>query len=451
MNAAESTVTVRFAPSPSGRLHVGNVRIAILNWLLSRKAGGRFILRFDDTDTERSREEYVRMAEEDLGWLGLAWDEKVRQSARLDRYRAAIDKLKVAERLYPCYETPEELALKRKMLLSRGKPPIYDRAALQLDATAHRKFETEGRAPHWRFRLEDGEIRWMDGVRGDVHFEAENVSDPVLIRADGTPLFILPSVVDDIDFKVTDVLRGEDHVTNTAVQIQIFEALEAKPPRFAHLPLLTDLHGKGLSKREDSLAVSELRDEGLEPMALNSLLALIGSSDPVAPFASLEALLPNFDLRKFARATPKFDPDELASVNAKLLHELPFSEVVERLRAIGLDHVDEGFWLAVRENLARLSDALGWWRVCHAEIAPVVEDADFARKAAALLPEGEWGADTWQAWTDEVKKATGRKGKALYHPLRLALTGCERGPELQNLLPMIGRKRAVARLQGQTA
>ncbi|MGB1547445.1 MAG: glutamate--tRNA ligase, partial [Alphaproteobacteria bacterium] len=386
MSEAESSVTVRFAPSPSGRLHVGNVRIALLNWLLAKKAGGRFLLRFDDTDVERSREEYVRMAEEDLNWLGLVWDEEMRQSTRLDLYRKAAEKLKATDRLYPCYETPEELALKRKMLLSKGKPPIYDRAALHLDAAALRKFEAEGRVPHWRFRLEEGAIRWMDGVRGDVTFEAGNISDPVLIRADGTPLFILPSVVDDMDLKVTDVLRGEDHVTNTAVQIQIFEALGAKPPRFAHLPLLTDIRGGGLSKREESLSIAELREEGVEPMALNSLLALIGSSDPVAPFASLDALLPNFDLQKFARATPKFDQDELASVNAKLLHGLPFSDVAERLRGLGLEGVDEAFWLAVRENLMRLSDAAAWWRVCHGEITPIVEDAAFMREAAALLP-----------------------------------------------------------------
>lgn len=451
MSAVEPPVTVRFAPSPSGRLHVGNVRIAILNWLLAKKIGGRFILRFDDTDTERVREKYVRMAEEDLNWLGLVWDEEIRQSARLDRYRAAAEKLKAAERLYPCYETPEELALKRKVLLSQGKPPIYDRSALRLDAEARRKFEAEGQTPHWRFLLEPSEIRWVDSVRGEVLFEAEHLSDPVLIRADGTPLFILPAVVDDIELKVTDVLRGEDHVTNTAVQMQIFEALGAKSPRFAHLPLLTDVHGKELSKRKESLAIVDLREEGFESMALNSLLALIGSSDPVTPFASLEALLPNFDLRKFARATPKFDLDELMSVNAKLLHVLPFSKVAERLHELGLDAADENFWLAARENLERLSDASVWWRVCHGEITPVVEDVAFVGKAATLLPEGEWGADTWQTWTDEVRKATGRKGKALYHPLRLALTGSERGPKLQNLLPMIGRKRAVARLQGEAA
>lgn len=451
MSVPESPTVVRFAPSPSGQLHVGNVRIAILNWLLAKKMGGRFILRFDDTDIERIHERYVGMVEEDLNWLGLVWDEEIRQSERLDRYRTAAERLKTAERLYPCYETPEELTLKRKVLLSRGKPPIYDRSALRLDTDARRKLEAEGQAPHWRFLLEPGEIRWMDSVRGEVVFEAENLTDPVLIRADGTPLFILPSVVDDIELKVTEVLRGEDHVTNTAVQMQIFEALEAPPPRFAHLPLLVDIHGKGLSKRTKSLAIAELRDAGIESMALNSLLALVGSSNPITPFAYLEDLLPNFDLRKFARATPKFDPDELISVNAKLLHVLPFSEVAERLRELGLDAADESFWLAVRENLERLADVAAWWRVCHGEITPIVEDAAFVGKAATLLPEGEWGVDTWQTWTDEVKKVTGRNGKALYHPLRLALTGSERGPKLQNLLPMIGRKRAVARLQGEAA
>jgi len=451
MSAAEIPVTTRFAPSPTGRLHVGNVRVALLNWLLTHKAGGRFILRFDDTDAERSREEYVEAAREDLRWLGLAWDEEQHQSDRLDLYRAATEKLKADGRLYPAYETPEELALKRKVLLSQGKPPIYDRAALRLDAAARERLEAEGNQPHWRFRLAPQEIRWVDGVRGEVHFEAEHLSDPVLIRADGTPLFILPAVVDDIDMKITDVLRGEDHVTNTAIQIQIFEALGAEPPRFVHFPLLTDLQGKGLSKREQSLAISELREEAFEAMALNSLLATIGSSDPITPFVSLDALSENFDLRKFARATPKFDLDELKAVNEKLLHLLSFSDVSARLGALGMEDADENFWLAVRENLTCLADAEAWWRVCHGEITPIIEDGAFAEAAAALLPEGIWDADTWRHWTEAVKQATGRKGKQLYHPLRLALTGFERGPELQNLLPMIGRKRAAARLRGQTA
>lgn len=451
MSAPSDPVVTRFAPSPTGRLHVGNIRVALLNWLLTHKAGGRFILRFDDTDVDRSREEYVVAAREDLRWLGLEWDEEVCQSGRLALYAAAAETLKAAGRLYPCYETPEELALKRKVLLSQGKPPIYDRAALGLDAAARQQFEAEGRRPHWRFQLNPQEIHWVDGIRGEARFDAANLSDPVLIRANGTPLFILPAVVDDIDLKITDVLRGEDHVTNTAIQMQIFEALGAKPPRFAHFSLLTDISGKGLSKRHGSLAIAELREEAFEAMALNSLLGTIGSSDPIAPFGSLDALSKNFDLKKFARATPKFDLDELKSVNAKLLHLTPFSDVAVRLGALGLGDADEGFWLAVRENLTCLSDTQMWWQVCHGDITPVVEDADFSEQAAALLPEGEWSDATWRDWTQAVKQATGRKGKQLYHPLRLALTGFERGPELQNLLPMIGRKRAVARLKGQTA
>lgn len=451
MSEAGHPVVARFAPSPSGRLHVGNVRVALLNWLLARKSGGRFLLRFDDTDSERSQEEYVEAAREDLRWLGLLWDVEMRQSSRLAFYAAAAEKLKAAGRLYPCYETAEELALKRKTLLSRGKPPIYDRAALHVQEADRRTFEAKGRQPYWRFLLEDREIRWADGVRGEVRFAAVNLSDPVLLRADGTPLFILPAVVDDIDFAVTDILRGEDHVTNTAVQIQIFEALGATPPRFAHLPLMTDIGGKGLSKREDSLAVAELRADGFEPMALNSLLATVGSSDPVAPFASLEALLAGFDLQKFARATPKFDLEELKGLNARLLHTLPFSTVRARLEALGLKGVAEAFWLAVRENLDRLSDAMAWWRVCYGEVRPVIEDGAFVEKAASLLPEEEWGQDTWRTWTEAVKQATGRKGKMLYRPLRQALTGAEHGPEMQNLLPMIGRKRALARLQGEAA
>ncbi len=451
MSVSRSSIRTRFAPSPSGRLHVGNVRVALLNWLLARKSGGQFILRFDDTDMDRSREEYVIAAREDLRWLGLEWDVEARQSERLDLYTKAVETLKTAGRLYPCYETPEELALKRKVLLSQGKPPIYDRAALRIGASERQRLAAEGRQPHWRFQLAQQEIHWVDGVRGEVRFDAKNLSDPVLIRADGTPLFILPAAVDDIDMAITDVLRGEDHVTNTAIQMQIFEALGAEPPRFAHFPLLTDRQGKGLSKRHQSLAVADLREEAFEAMALNSLLALIGSSNPVVPSASLEALAENFDMQKFARATPKFDLEELKNMNAKLLHLFSFSDVASRLGALDLRDADEGFWLAVRDNLERLSDVQDWWRVCHGEITPVIEDAAFASSAAALLPEGTWGPDVWKIWTDAVKQASGRKGKQLYHPLRLALTGFERGPELKNLLPIIGRKRALARLQGQTA
>ncbi len=444
------TVTVRFAPSPTGRLHVGNARIALINWLFAKKAGGAFVLRIDDTDRERSRPDHEQAIYDDLTWLGLAWDRREAQSERFARYDAAVEKLKAEGRLYACYETPEELDYKRKRLLARHLPPVYDRAGLALTAAERAALEAEGRRPHWRFRLADQDVRWEDLVRGSCHYHAGHLSDPVLIRADGSYLYTLPSVVDDAEMAVSHVLRGEDHVTNTAVQIQIFEALGAVVPVFGHLTLLTDAKGEGLSKRLGSMSLGELRQEGIEAMALNSLLARLGSADAIHPQADLAALVAEFDLGRFSRATPKFDPAELERVNAHLLHGLSFAQAEARLRAQGLA-ADEAFWLAVRGNLARMAEARDWWHICREPVAPVVEDAAFLAQARALLPEGDWGAETWKIWTAALAAASGRKGKALFHPLRLALTGRENGPELKTLLPLIGKDRAAARLNGQTA
>jgi glutamyl-tRNA synthetase len=444
------TITVRFAPSPTGRLHVGNARVALINWLFARKRGGRFILRVDDTDRERSKKEHEDAIEADLRWLGLAWDRKENQSTRVARYDDAAAKLKAAGRLYPCYETPEELDYKRKRQLAKGQPPVYDRAALKLSESERAALEAEGRRPHWRFKLEEADVRWDDLVRGPCHYHAAHLSDPVLIRADGTALYTLPSVVDDAEMGITHVIRGEDHVTNTAAQIQLFQALGASPPEFAHLPLLVGAEGEGLSKRLGSLSLGELRHAGLEAMAVNSLLARLGSSDAVGAAPDLAHLVESFDIGHFSRATPKFDPAELAHLNAKLLHELPFAAVRPRLQALGVA-ADESFWLAVRGNLALLSDATDWWKICRAEVGPVIEDASFAAQAAGMLPAEPWSADTWKAWTQTVQAATGRKGRELYHPLRLALTGRGDGPELKTLLPLIGRDRALARLEGKRA
>jgi glutamyl-tRNA synthetase len=444
------TVTVRFAPSPTGRLHVGNVRTALVNWLFARHAGGQFVLRIDDTDTERSTRAYEDAILVDLTWLGLDWASKVNQSDRTLRYAAAADRLRATGRLYPCYETAEELDYKRKRQLARHLPPVYDRAALGLSAADRAALEAEGRAPHWRFRLDDEEVRWDDQVRGPCHYHASHLSDPVLLRADGTALYTLPSVVDDIELGITHVIRGEDHVTNTAAQIQIFRALGAEPPSFAHLPLLADHKGEGLSKRLGSLSVGELRDAGIEAMAINSLLARLGTADAVHPFASLDALAADFDIARFARGTPKFDPAEIDHVNARLLHDMPFAVARPRLAALGVD-ADQTFWLAVRANLTRLSDATTWWQICRQALSPVIEDAAFANQAAGLLPDEPWNEDTWKSWTQAVAAATGRKGRELFHPLRLALTGRENGPELKTLLPLIGRSRAAERLSGRTA
>lgn len=446
------TVKVRFAPSPTGRLHVGNIRVALINWLFARKHDGTFVLRLDDTDEERSTAEFAAGIEADLRWLGLHWDEFARQSDRYDRYAAAAERLKASGRLYPCYETPEELEVKRKIQLSRRLPPVYDRAALALTDADRARLEAEGRKPHWRFRLDDAvRVEWDDLVRGHTGVEMASLSDPVLIRADGTYLYTLPSVVDDIELGITHVLRGEDHVTNTAAQIQIFEALGGKVPVFAHFSLLVGASGEGLSKRTGALGVAELRGQGIEPMAILSLLARLGTADPVEPQTTLDALVEGFAIDRFGRAAAKFDPDELRTLNARILHQLPFEAVADRLRALGLEEAGADFWHAVRPNIGRLAEAADWWRVVRGPVTPVVSDPSFLAGAAALLPPAPWDQGTWRAWTTAVKDATGARGKALFMPLRLALTGLDHGPDLGELLPLIGPERARARLMGEAA
>jgi glutamyl-tRNA synthetase len=444
------TVTVRFAPSPTGRLHAGNIRTAIINALFARKADGNFILRLDDTDKVRSTQEFARGIEEDISWLGLNWSHKVRQSDRLAEYDAAVEKLKAMGRVYPAYETPEELELKRKRQLARGKPPVYDRAALKLTDDEKAKLEGEGRRPHWRFLLEPRDVVWDDLVRGQQHVDAGSLSDPVLIRGDGTFLYTLPSVVDDIDLRVTHVIRGEDHVANTAPQIQLFEALGAPGPSFGHHNLLVGTDGQALSKRDQSLSIQGMRADGLEPLAVVSYAATIGTSDPVAPHDSLDALAEAFDFSKLSRAPARFDPHELRVLNAKLLHARPFSVVAGRLETLGVSGGAD-FWEAVRGNLDVLEDAEKWWAVVTGPTTPVIGDPAFCALAADELPPEPWGDDTWGAWTAAVKAKTGAKGKALFQPLRLALTGQPHGPELKQLLPLIGRARALSRLRGEAA
>ncbi len=440
---------VRFAPSPTGHLHVGNIRMALANWLHARSSNGRFILRMDDTDVERSTIEFATSIEEDLNWLGLEWDQLERQSARLDRYREILEALKAAGRVYACYETSEELNYKRKRLRSQGKPPIYDRSGLELNTAKQREYEAEGRKPHWRFRLDHKDIYFDDLVRGSVHFHGSNLSDPVLVRGDGSYLYMLPSAVDDVDMEVTDVIRGEDHVANTAVQIQLFEALGALPPTFAHTPLLTDISGKGLSKRLGSMTVTSLREDGVEAMALNSYLAHIGTSDSIVPCINLDALAVNFDISHTGRGTPKFDPEQLKTLNAALLHAMPFEDVHERFSGMGLQHANVDFWCAVRSNLEQFDDVTLWHKICFDDIETVIEDVPFASAIADLLPAEPWDETTWKKWTDKIKEDLGCKGKDLFLPLRLALSGLDYGPELRLLLPLIGRDRVLQRLKGK--
>lgn len=444
------TTITRFAPSPTGRLHVGNIRTALHNWMLARQSGGRFILRIDDTDAERSREDYVDAIRADLTWLGLGWDAEERQSARLARYEAAFDALKAAGRVYPCYETAQELEVKRKIALGRGLPPIYDRAALKLSDAERAAKEAEGTHAHWRFLLDHGEpILWEDGIRGTQKFDAAQLSDPVIRRADDSWLYMMPSAVDDIDMGVTQVLRGEDHVSNTAMQIQIFTALYAagfaatKPlPAFAHEALLVGREGK-LSKRLGSLGCDAFRERGIEPEAIIALLARLGTSQPVEPIADRATLVASFDLATFGRAPAKFDDEDLGRLNAAIVHQLPFAAVSARLP----EGMDEAGWHAIRPNLAHVGEAAEWWRLVTGPIA----QPDFAEEDRAFLAEAattlSWGDNPWAALTAALKDATGRKGRALFLPLRQALTGMDHGPDMGELLPLIGEAEARARLE----
>ena len=437
--------TVRFAPSPTGYIHIGNARTALFNVLLARKAGGRFILRFDDTDLARSRAEYADAIEADLGWLGIAPDLVVRQSARVALYDAAAERLRAVGRLYPCYETADELDRKRKRQHARGQPPVYDRAALELSAEDRAKLEAEGRRPHWRFLLDREEIVWDDLLRGESRIDCASLSDPVLVREDGSYLYTLPSVVDDIDLDISDVIRGEDHVTNTAVQIQIVAALGGRVPRYGHHNLLTTASGEGLSKRSGALSLGGLREAGIEALAVAALAVLVGTSDAVQPVESLDALGALFDLAHVSRNPARFDVAELENLSARTLHALPYAAAAPRLAAAGIAP-REDFWLVVRGNLTRFDDVAIWQAVVAGELDPVREEPEFLKQAASLLPPEPWDAGTWSAWTGALKAATGRKGRALFHPLRLALTGRERGPELAALLPLMGHERATARL-----
>jgi glutamyl-tRNA synthetase len=436
------TVT-RFAPSPTGNLHIGNIRTAILNWLFARSTGGRFVLRIDDTDVERSEERYVESIRADLAWLGLTPDDEERQSERFTLYERRFDDLRAAGRIYPAYETQQELELKRKILLGRGLPPVYDRAALSLSDADRAKLEAEGVRPHWRFKLDPGAIEWHDLIRGPQHFDAATMSDPVIRRADGSWLYMLPSVIDDIDMGVSHVVRGEDHVSNTALQLQMFVAMNAPLPTFAHAALLTGAEGK-LSKRLGSLGVEHFRGEGIEPQAITALLARIGTSDPVEPFVDPAPLIAAFDFSRFGRAPARFDEGELAQLNARIVHQLDFAAVADRLPA----GMDGAAWEAIRPNLTTIAGASDWWHVVEGPISATTdpEDHDFLAIAHRIAGEIDWSSDPWHALTNALKDATGRKGKQLFLPLRRALTGMDHGPDMAALLPLIGRRRALERL-----
>lgn len=444
------SVIVRFAPSPTGRLHVGNVRTALLNHLFVREQGGEFILRIDDTDLERSTQEYEDGLREDLSWMGLDWDSSFSQSDKFDVYDDAASKLRKAGLLYPCYETSEELDKQRKLQRVAGKPPIYNRAALELTDAEKDDYRQEGRLPHWRFKLSGNVVTWNDLVRGEQSIDTSSLSDPVLIRGDGTYLYTLPSVVDDIDAKITHVIRGEDHVTNSGAQIEIFRALSDHLPNFAHTPLLVGKDGKGLSKRLGSLSIQQLREDGLEPMAIASLLGKIGTSDPVEIRMDMKTLASEFSFDKVSRAPARFDEDELNMLNAKLLNETPYDMVKDRLDDLGVQG-GEDFWNLIRANIEKFGDAASWSVMAFAPMSGQIdpEDAEFCAVAADSLPDS-LDEDTWSSWTSHLKETTGRKGRSLFMPLRMALTGRARGPEMNKILSLLGAERARTRLKGQT-
>jgi glutamyl-tRNA synthetase len=433
------SVVTRFAPSPTGRLHVGNIRAALHNFLFARKHWGTFILRIDDTDRERSTAEFDQAIRDDLEWMGLTPDKIVRQSERFDLYEREFQRLNDAGRVYACYETPEELELRRKVLLGRGLPPVYERRPANAPVP-------EGRQPHWRFRLDhDAPIIWNDLIRGEQRFDPKLLSDPVVRREDGSWLYLLPSVIDDVDLEITHVVRGEDHVSNSAAQIQMFEALGAKPPGFAHEALLVAAEGK-LSKRLGSYGAEHLRAEGVEPMAMLAVLARIGTSQPVEPVASLDELAASFDFSTFGRAPAHFDPKEVELVNARLLHKLDYAAIANRLSS---DATEED-WLLLRPNLERLSDFPVWYAVLHGDIEPPElshEERLLVKDAAAIAEKLDWAAEPWRALTDELKQSSGKKGRELFHPLRLALTSRESGPEMAGLVARMGKDRAIKRLE----
>ena len=440
--------TTRFAPSPTGHIHVGNLRTALMNYLIARKTGGTFILRLDDTDRERSKQEYADGIQRDLEWLGLQWDRIERQSDRLDRYAEAADQLRGAGRLYEVFETPTELDLKRKKQLNMGKPPVYDRAGLNLSDEDRARLRTEGREGYWRFRLDQERIEWPDGIIGDVSIDAASVSDPVLIRADGQVLYTFASSVDDVDMGVTDIVRGADHVTNTATQIQIIKALGGTPPRFAHHSLLTGPQGEELSKRLGTLSLRDLREKGVAPEALLSLMARLGSNQPVALRMSLDELAEGFDLDQFGASPTKFDAEDLWPLTRERNQHLPYEAVRDRIAAMGVpDDISEQFWSVARQNITRLDDLGEWWTLMRDGAQPVIapEDAEFVAQALAMLPARPWTSATWGEWTGAVKAATGRKGKGLFMPLRKALTGMDHGPEMGELMPLLQRVPAAER------
>ena len=438
---------LRFAPSPTGNLHVGNARTALVNYLFSKCNKGEMLLRIDDTDPERSKTEYEENIKKDLNWLGIFWEYTDRQSLKIDQYNNALNKLFEIGRAYRCYETPEELSLKRKAQLISGKPPVYNRQAMNLTEEDHQKFKSEGKLPHWRFKLIDQDVTWMDLIRGNCNYNMKSLSDPVIMREDGRPIYTLASVVDDIDHKITHIIRGEDHVTNSAAQIQLFQALGSKSPTMGHLSLIAGSEGEGLSKRLGSLTLGELREDGIESNALASLLARLGTSDPIVAFKSVEEIIKSFDLSKFSRNTAKFDVNELNLINKKSIQLLDYNDAKEKLNSLGLDASKE-FWDLVSGNLDNLKQSIIWWKVIYGEIVPIIDNPEIIKIAKENFPNDKLDNSTWGIWSKKISNESGLKGKELFTTLRKAITSQEHGPELSKLLPVLGREKILSRLSG---
>jgi len=436
---------VRFAPSPTGYLHIGNFRTALINFLFAKNKNGHFMLRIDDTDDERSLKKYEDAIKEDLSWVGINWDSLEKQSSRLSYYDQALQKLLDKKRAYPCFETAEELSLKRKKQLSSGKPPIYDRSALNLSDSDIADLKAKGRSPHYRFLLDHKDVNWNDLVKGTSQYNMSNLSDPVIIREDGRVIYTLASVVDDIDFEVTDILRGEDHMTNSAAQIQLFEALESSPPNLGHLSLLTDISGAGLSKRMGSISLRDLKDEGFQPMAISSLLSKVGTSDAVEIFRDINQIISDFDIGKFGKSKPKFDKNELRGLNSKFFKMLDFSDISNQLKNFNFK-ISSDFWELVKGNIENLEELELWWNIIYGNIEPKYNDENFLNTALETLPEGNFDKNTWTNWTSILMEETGRKGKELYNPLRMCLTGQNKGPEMATLVFLMGRGKVLERL-----
>ena len=441
-------VKVRFAPSPTGFLHIGNFRTALVNFLFARKEKGHFMLRIDDTDHERSSLEFEKAIIEDLSWMNFKWDSLEKQSNRLKRYDEALETLLDKKRAYACYETAEELSLKRKAQLSSGKPPVYDRSSLRLSDSDVADLKAKGKKPHYRFLLDHSEVIWNDLIKGGSKYHMSSLSDPVILREDGRVIYTLASVVDDIDFDITHILRGEDHMTNSAAQIQLFEALGSAAPNLGHLSLLTDISGAGLSKRLGSLSLKDLRNEGIHPMAISSLLSKVGTSDPVEIKKEIETIILYFDINKFGKSKSKFDKNELSILNSKIYQLIDFEEINEDLKKMNISITKE-FWNLIRGNIALLKNVKDWWDICFGTIDSIIENQDFLDSALEVLPTDQFNEKTWSTWTKKLSEETGKKGKELYMPLRLCLTGQNKGPEMADLILMMGRDKVIKRLSNQ--